>query len=196
MNAHAERFNRTAQEECIHFHDDLPAQDLHAFNDQLLACIQRYNGDRPHLSLGYFMFERGKHATTNYWRGELVPLNTEVTLVSVRGKKMVLDMDGVKVTFVNARKHTQRGTAKIASELLSPTKIPLERLPEELREDILSGVMRLGMTKEQVLMTRGYPPRHKTSSIKANIWVYWSNKFVKRSLVFRKGKLTQGRGLY
>ena len=143
-----------------------------------------------------FMFERGKHATTNYWRGELVPLNTEVTLVSVGGKKMVLDMDGVRVTFVNARKHTQRGTEKIASELLSPTKIPLERLPEELREDILSGVMRLGMTKEQVLMTRGYPPRHKTSSIKANTWVYWSNKFVKRSLVFRKGKLTQGRGLY
>ena len=143
-----------------------------------------------------FMFEKGRHVTTNYWRGELVPVNTKVTLVSLGGKKMVLDIDGVKVSFVNARKHTQRGIETIASELLSPTKIPLEKLPGELRNDVESGVLRLGMTKEQVLMTRGYPPRHKTSSIKANTWVYWSSKFVQRSLVFTKGKLTRGRGLY
>jgi len=56
-----------------------------------------------------FKFEKGRHVTTNYWRGELVPFNTKVTLVSLGGKKMVLDMDGVEVTFVNAQKFTQRG---------------------------------------------------------------------------------------
>ncbi|MGH1439871.1 MAG: hypothetical protein ACRBBR_07175 [Cellvibrionaceae bacterium] len=143
-----------------------------------------------------FMFEKGRHVTTNYWRGELVPFNTKVTLVSLGGKKMVLDMDGVQITFVNVQKFTKRGIEKIASELLSPRKISLKGVSGELRDDMEAGIMRLGMTKEQVLMTRGYPPRHKTPSTKANTWRYWSSKFIQRSLVFQKGKLARGRGLY
>ncbi len=143
-----------------------------------------------------FKYEKGRHVTTNYWRGELIPINTKVTLVSMSKKRMVLDIDGQTVKFVNVKKHTKRGMEAIASELLSPKKIPLNKLSSELRSDIEEGILRLGMTKEQVLMTRGYPPRHKTPSTKANLWVYWSSKFVQRSLAFRKGKLTKGRGLY
>lgn len=36
MNAHAERFNRTIQEEFIKFNQDLLFQDLWTFNDKLL----------------------------------------------------------------------------------------------------------------------------------------------------------------
>ena len=36
MNAHAERFNRTIQEEFIEFHKDLLFEDISAFNDKLL----------------------------------------------------------------------------------------------------------------------------------------------------------------
>lgn len=143
-----------------------------------------------------FKFEKGRHVTTNYWRGELVPFNTKVTLVSLGGKKMVLDIDGVQVAFVNVKKFTKRSIEEIASELLAPKKISLKGVSGELSDDMEAGVMRLGMTKEQVLITRGYPPRHKTPSTKANTWVYWSSKFVQRSLVFQKGKLTRGRGLY
>ncbi len=143
-----------------------------------------------------FMFEKGRHVTTNYWRGELVPFNTKVTLVSLGGKKMVLDMDGVEVTILNVQKHTQRSIEDIASELLAPKKISLKGISSELQNDMQAGNMRLGMTKEQVIMTRGYPPRHKTSSTKANTWTYWSSKFVQRSLVFQGDKLVRGRGLY
>lgn len=71
-----------------------------------------------------FMFEKRRHVTTNYWRGELVPINTKVTLVSMSKKKMVVDIDGVPVTILNQKKHTRRGIPDIASELLSPTPIP------------------------------------------------------------------------
>lgn len=143
-----------------------------------------------------FMYERSKHNTTNYWRGQLMPVNTRVTLVKLSGDKMVLETeDGRRVTFANARKFTQRGIEDIASELLSPSSIPLNRMKEETRRNVLSGTMRLGMTKEEVLMTRGYPPKHETASIQSDRWVYWSSRFVKRTLVFEGGKLTRGRGL-
>lgn len=143
-----------------------------------------------------FMYEKGRHVTTNYWRGELVPFNTKVVLVSMDSKKLVLDIDGVEVTILNVKKHTQRDAETIASELLSPTKISLKGISKELQNDMLSGNMRLGMTKEQVLMTRGYPPQHKTSSTKANTWTYWSSKFVQQTIVFQDDKLSRGRGLY
>lgn len=143
-----------------------------------------------------FKYEKGKHLATNYWRGEFVPFNTKVTLESMDKKKLVLDMDGVKINIVNVKKFTQRDIKEIASELLSPKKISLKGTSSDLAGDMQSGVMRLGMTKDQVLITRGYPPRHKTPSTKANTWVYWSSRFVQRSVVFEKGKLARGRGLY
>jgi|GEM_PF-6884742 len=41
MNAHAERLNRTVQQEFIEFHQDLLLQDINAFNES-----------RPHYALG------------------------------------------------------------------------------------------------------------------------------------------------
>ena len=142
-----------------------------------------------------FMYERGTHLTTNYWRGDLVPVNSKVKLVSI-DDEMVIEVNGEEVEFDNAEKFTKRNISEIASELLSPKPIALNKVPEDFIEDVKIGNMRLGMTKEQVLMTRGYPPRHKTPSTDANRWIYWSSRFVNRTLVFKDGKLTQGRGLY
>lgn len=140
--------------------------------------------------------EKERHVTTNYSRGELIPLNTKVTLESLGGKKLVLDVDGRRITVLNVRKHTQRDTSVIADQLLAPRKVSLKGMSKERRSDIENGIMRLGMSKEQVIMTRGYPPRHKTPTTKANRWVYWTSKFVQLTIVFENGKLTRGRGLY
>jgi hypothetical protein len=51
------------------------------------------------------------------------------------------------------------------------------------------------MTKEQVLMTRGYPPRHRTPSLEGNRWVYWSSRVVQLTVVFDGDVLIEGRGL-
>lgn len=193
FNAFSKRFYLTASQ--IMLAITLIASSLAAQSAILPKMIEPQEGQSYYTRYN-FMFEKGRHVTTNYWRGELVPFNTKVTLVSMGRKKMVLDMDGVEITFVNAQKHTKRSMETIASELLSPKKLSLKGVSSELRSDMEAGVMRLGMTKEQVLITRGYPPRHKTSSTKANTWTYWSSKFIQRSLVFQKGKLTRGRGLY
>lgn len=142
-----------------------------------------------------FKSEKNKHRTTNYWRGEITPINTKVTLKSLSKKKIVLDVDGKKITLSNVKKHTKKDTQQIASELLSPTKLPLNKLPKKFANDIKRGVLRLGMTKDQVLMTRGYPPQHRTPSTEDDLWVYWNSRFVIQSLAFTNGKLTQARGV-
>jgi len=140
--------------------------------------------------------ERERHVTTNYSRGEMIPINTKVTLQLLGDKKMLLDIDGRTITVVNVKKHTQRSISDVASELLSPSQINLAAVPASIRGDVESGILRLGMDKEYALMARGYPPRHKTPTTKANTWVYWSSKFVQLTILFENGKISRGRGLH
>lgn len=139
-----------------------------------------------------FKFEKGRHLTTNYWRGQLVPLNSTAKLISMGGKKMIIEVNGQKITFVNVAKHTQRTIEEIAGNLLSTKRTPISK---KFANDIKFGTLRLGMSKKQAIQTRGYPPRHKTPSTESDLWVFWSSRFVQRSIAFANGKINRGRGL-
>ena len=71
MNAHAERFNRSIQEEFINLNKDLIFEDLHAFNDKLLDYLIWFNEERPHYALGLrspMQFLAEEHQCSMYWR--------------------------------------------------------------------------------------------------------------------------------
>lgn len=139
-----------------------------------------------------FFFEKGRHITTNYGRGEFVPANSQVQVKTIKGKKMVLVYNGQDISIQNVAKHTKVDINEIADRLLSVTPVTIGG---QYAKDIRFGVMRLGMTKAEVIMTRGYPPAHKTPDTDYDLWVYWSSRFVQLSLAFENGRLVQGRGL-
>jgi len=140
--------------------------------------------------------ERRKHVTTNYTRGTLLPINSLITLESINQKKMTWQLDsGETLTIALAEKFSQRSLEDIAAELLAAEPVPIESLGKSLARHIAAGELRLGMTREQVLMTRGYPPRHKTPSLDGDRWIYWSSRFVHRTLVFQDGLLAEGRSI-
>lgn len=144
-----------------------------------------------------FRHEKNEHVTTNYGRGLVVPINTPVKLVSMSGSLLVLRRTdtGQEIKVKNEEKYTKKSIKEIAAIMLASDKTPIEQLPEPFASAIRSGEMRKGMTKELVLMARGYPPAHETPSIEGDRWVYWSSRFVKQTIVFTDGRLTEGRGL-
>jgi len=143
-----------------------------------------------------FMYEKGVYETTNYWRGTLIPINTQVTLLSVGDENMLLRLgNGEVLKVVNVERFSRRDMTHIARAMLSPRLIPIEKFDEATANAIKGGNLKMGMTKEQVVMTRGFPPGHKTPSTDADVWTYWSSRFVVDTLVFDHGALTQGRGV-
>ncbi|MEO6567969.1 MAG: hypothetical protein ABIO94_04340, partial [Opitutaceae bacterium] len=141
--------------------------------------------------------EKNEYVTTNYGRGAIVPINTPVKLVSMSGTKMVLRRldtnQDLKVD--NEEKYTNKPITGVAAMMLAAEKTPLEKLPDEVANAVKNGEMRKGMTKELVLMARGFPPAHETPSIDSDKWVYWSSRFVKLTVVFANGRLSEGRGI-
>jgi hypothetical protein len=145
-----------------------------------------------------FHEEKNEHKTTNYARGAIVPINTPVKLISMSGSKLTLKRldNGQEIKVENENKYTKKSIPEIAAMMLSAQKTPIEKLPDEVASAIRNGDMRKGMTKELLLLARGYPPAHETPSIEGDRWVYWSSRFVKQTVIFVNGRLSEGRGLY
>lgn len=142
-------------------------------------------------------YENGTHDTTNYTRGALLPINTKVTLVEFSDGMVSIRVNstGEIVKIRNRDKYTKKSMNAIARNMLSASEVSLKSVSKEFAEAIRNGEMKLGMTKQEVLMARGWRPAHKTSSLDQNTWVYWTSRFVTFTIVFKDGKLAEGRGL-
>ncbi|MEO8084181.1 MAG: outer membrane protein assembly factor BamE [Ardenticatenales bacterium] len=51
---------------------------------------------------------------------------------------------------------------------------------------IKNGRVEVGMTKEQVLMSLGYPPTHRTASTDLDTWVYWYTRWKTYNVMFNE----------
>lgn len=142
-------------------------------------------------------YERSNWPSTNYARGAVLPINSEVEVLGISGKSVnvrILKTDEV-LKFENIKKFSQQSMEEFASSLLSAVPTKIELYGTAMANSILQGEMRLGMTKTQVLLARGFPPAHETSSTSLDRWVYWSSRFVKQTVVFQNDRLVEGRGI-
>ncbi len=144
-----------------------------------------------------FWAEDGESIATNYSRGTLIPINTEVELIRVKSDTFrirIAEM-GILVDVENVEKYTGVDIRELLSRYLAEEKTRIDLYGDEAATHIRAGIMRLGMTKDQVILTRGYPPSHRTASLDLDVWVYWSSRFVQLTIVFENGRLSEGRGL-
>jgi len=142
------------------------------------------------------MFEKGTWPATNYWRGTLLPINTKVTVAALGNRSMLIKWDGGSLTVENT-KFTRKTMAEIAKNMLSPNPVPIEKFGDVMAKNIASGVLVKGMTREQVIMTRGWPLGDQTPGVMSDNarWVYATSNFVKETMVISDGKLVAGRNV-
>lgn len=141
-------------------------------------------------------YEGAKWPTSNYWVGTLVPINSKVTLTYLGAVTMQIRVEKTNqvITIENNEKYTQKDMITIAKNMLTREPVPIDKFDEKTVKNISSGNLSLGMTKEQVVMTRGYPPAHQTPTLESDRWTYWRNRFITRSLGFQDSVLIKGRG--
>ncbi|MCP4135548.1 MAG: hypothetical protein GY754_31555 [bacterium] len=144
-----------------------------------------------------FYFEAGKHLATNYTRGAMVPINTRVRILKKSAQNIRITLVDTKdiVSIINVPGYTKKDINTLFDEMFSLSPTDLSGFSDEMQSAIKGGVLKLDMTKEQVLMARGYPPRHETLTLEQDRWVYWSSRFVKQTILFRDNKLAEGRGI-
>lgn len=141
-------------------------------------------------------YEGADWPTTNYARGTLAPINSAVELVSLGDERMTIRFlaSGDELIVVNVERFSRRTLNEIARKMLSPEKIAIERLDDRTAQAIKRGEVRAGMTRDEVLMARGYPPGHRTPSLSNSEWTYWRSRFGKSLVTFRGDEVASTRG--
>ncbi|CAG7856750.1 hypothetical protein MCAMS1_01360 [biofilm metagenome] len=124
-------------------------------------------------------YEKGRHLTTNYRRGTLIPVNTQVRLEEITDDDIMMQIlpDLTKLRVENVEKHTGDTTARAFAKLFNKNRIDLSRFSKLEQEGIQAGRVVNGMSKQAVITAIGYPPITQTPTLQGNRWTYWSSRF-------------------
>ena len=137
------------------------------------------------------MYERNNHRTTNYRKGILVPVNTEVALVKKTKKTIVVALPGGNdLTIENIEPYSGETIDGIFARTFSTNKVDLSPFSDVEKKGITAGEVRVGMSKRAVVVAIGYPPKHKTPSLDSNQWRYWRNRFATFVVHFEDDKVS------
>jgi hypothetical protein len=132
------------------------------------------------------------HRTTNYRKGALVPVNTEVTFVKASSEVIIVKLpDGQNLTIENVPAFAGENIDGIFTRTFSTEKVDLTKFTDLERKMIANGEVAPGMTKAAVTVAIGYPPKHKTPTLDLNQWRYWRNRFKTFIVNFDDGKVSK-----
>lgn len=137
--------------------------------------------------------ENDQHLTTNYSAGYHIPPNTQVEIRNSNREAIVMHIPELDrtVRIVNAAQHTEMDIAGIYDRYFGDSPVDLGRFDEQTRDYIKRGEVKEGMSKEAVLLARGYPPTHRTPSTDVNSWTYWHNRFGRNIVHFEDGEVAR-----
>lgn len=115
----------------------------------------------------------------NYAQLPMIPAGTPAKVlnygryragVEIGGKPMQLGQDYGRV-----QETTQQWVEKII--VTTDPKAKMASYPADVREAIRQGRVMTGMTKEQVIMSVGYPLTSETPSLDSPVWRHWVSSF-------------------
>jgi len=132
---------------------------------------------------------------TNYNNGILIPINSPITVIAVNNKKIKFKYQNSIYIYYIMTKHTKIRTEDMLDRLFASNQVSLFKYAPNIQANIQKGKIINGMTKEEVLLARGYPPYHKTRSIQENTWKYWNTSRVTKSITFMDDRVSYGVGL-
>lgn len=124
-------------------------------------------------------YEKDVFRTTNYRRGFVLPINSEVTLESMDSEEIVVEVkaSGRRLVVQNVPKHTGETTRQAFGKLFGASPVDLSRFTEGERQAIQAGRAAVGMSRDAVIAALGHPPAVGTPTLETNPWKYWDSRF-------------------
>jgi outer membrane protein assembly factor BamE (lipoprotein component of BamABCDE complex) len=137
-------------------------------------------------------YEKDVINDANYQKGTLIPFGTRVQIIQVRSNAVKFKPEGHpplvwQLRF--GRKNLSMDQAVDRLFVADDPRAKLRKTPDKTRKLIEQAAVEPGMTREQVLMSLGYPPAHRTPSLDVPTWTYWQNRVVTFQVFFDGDKV-------
>ncbi len=148
-------------------------------------------------------YEKPDISDVNYLKGTLIPFGTRVQVLEVRKNSVKFQPAGHPTITLVLRYGKEAITMDQYLDRIFVREDPHTKLPrpgkdkkqaaaaERTRKLIEEATVEPGMTKDEVLMTLGYPPVHRTPSLSAPMWTYWANRWATFEVYFDGDKVAR-----
>ncbi len=156
-------------------------------------------GNDAYLKVNIWYEHPLKILSTNYHKGVMLKIGDKFKIIDVSGKKIIFsDENGIEYAIIYNRGHTLVSMADLFSRTFGKVSVlepggAFSKFSEMEQQNIRQGKVAKGMSKNAVVMAFGYPPEHRTSTRKADVWTYWRNRFVTNSVTFEDDKVVSFR---
>src|SRR5262249_14307663 len=122
----------------------------------------------------------------NYAVGTLLPLGAKATVQGAGRDSITFVADGTKLTLSHSYGTKEETFQQYIDKVLvaNDPKLQVASFQPAVQEAIRDARVERGMTREQVILSLGYPPTHRTPSTNDREWTYWYNRWVTYRVVF------------
>lgn len=130
--------------------------------------------------------------SANYHRGKILPAGTPVRVLDIDRKTIRFQVarSGEQYVLRFAKRDVDGMINEYFYRMFHEVKPKIEgRFTKKECRAIWLGELEIGMTKEAAVVSWGYPPAHKTMSLKDDTWTYWVDKTTLRTITFVGGKI-------
>ena len=151
-------------------------------------------GETYYTRMNIWYENPGRIMSTNYHRGAILPVGTEVQLIK-QGKKIKFrdKTSGIEFRIMLVKKYTNLTKEEFFNRYLSKENIlnssEYAAFSDSEKENIKGGTLIDGMSKAAALIAWGYPPSHRTASTNADMWTYWTSRMMTREIHFKNDKI-------
>lgn len=146
------------------------------------------NQKTVYTQVGMWAYKGVKVYGTNYSVGFFIPVNSSVVISAVNSDSIRFTYENQRIVLVNT-KYTEVNINKLLDRTFATTRVDLSKFSKTTQKYIMHGEIKIGMSKDAVILARGYPPASKTPSLKGNSWRYWVSRFNTTLYTFKNDKV-------
>jgi hypothetical protein len=143
-------------------------------------------------------FDKDKISDANWTHAPMILAGAPIRVLSYGTNEANVEIDGKPFVLVNEYGRKQEGIEQLARKIVVPAN-PAQKIagwPEPVRNAVRTGTVINGMTREQVIVSVGYPPTHRTPSLDAPVWNHWQSRAGRFEVYFGPdGKVERTNGL-
>lgn len=135
-----------------------------------------------------------KIVDANFYVGSTLPFGTAVAVQKMTTKSVSFRAQAGDFTVSHIYGTEQETAQQYFAKILVDTdpRARFDTFSPSVQEAVREGRVEQGMTREQVIMSLGYPPTHRTPSTELTTWTYWLNRWKTFDVLFdEKGFVMQ-----
>jgi hypothetical protein len=139
-------------------------------------------------------YESTNVSDANYYIGGTIPYGSPVQVKKADRGTLTIQAGTQELNLTHRYGAPNETFQQYADKILveQDPKLKVSAYSQAAQQAIREGRVELGMTKEQVLLSLGYPPAHRTPSLDGWEWTYWYNQWVTYRVQFgENGKVSQ-----